>query len=296
MRLSHLLLPLGASAVSAASAAGKSYSLVDSYDATNFFSEFSFFTGGDPTNGFVHFQSGAAANQSGLAGYVNGAVYLGVDHKTTNPAGGRNSVRVSSNKAYTHALIVADIAHMPGSTCGSWPAFWTFGPNWPNSGEIDIIEGVNTQAANSVTLHTSSGCSLGGAGSVASSVLASSDCTGNNGCSFKTADQTSYGTGFNKGGGGVYAMEWTSSSIAVYYFPRANIPSDVKSGAPKPAGWGAPVARFSGSGCNIDSHFMNNNIVFDTTFCGDVCTFFSAFLSLQNFPFPLNLYTLYDAY
>ena len=22
--------------------------------------------------------------------------------------------------------------------CGTWPAFWLVGPNWPNGGEIDV--------------------------------------------------------------------------------------------------------------------------------------------------------------
>ena len=34
------------------------------------------------------------------------------------------------------------------------------GPNWPNSGEVDIIEGVNSQTADQTTLHTSNGCSI----------------------------------------------------------------------------------------------------------------------------------------
>lgn len=29
------------------------------------------------------------------------------------------------------------------------------------------------------------------------------------------------------------------------------------------------MAAFSGNTCNIDEHFKNHNIVFDTTFCGD---------------------------
>ena len=270
MRISQLLLPLSASVACVAGITNSSYTIADNYNSTNFFNEFSFFTGQDPTGGFVDYQGGAPANQSGLAGYSNGAIYLGVDHKTVNPAGGRNSVRVTSNKAYTKGLFIADIAHMPAGICGTWPAFWMFGPNWPNSGEIDIIEGVNMQTSNSITLHTSEGCSLDGTGSVASSVLASTDCTGGNGCSFKTADPLNFGTGFNAAGGGVYAMDWTSSAIAVYFFPRTSIPADITAGTPNPSGWGMPLARFSGSGCDIDSHFMNQNIVFDTTFCGQV--------------------------
>ena len=37
---------------------------------------------------------------------------------------------------------------------------WMVGPNWPNSGEVDIIEGVNSQTADQTTLHTSNGCSI----------------------------------------------------------------------------------------------------------------------------------------
>lgn len=31
---------------------------------------------------------------------------------------------------------------------------WTLGPDWPNNGEIDIIEGVNSELVNSMALHT----------------------------------------------------------------------------------------------------------------------------------------------
>jgi beta-glucanase (GH16 family) len=54
-------------------------------------------------------------------------------------------VRLTSKNSYTHGLVILDLAHMPGGVCGTWPAFWMVGPNWPNSGEIDIIEGVNSQ-------------------------------------------------------------------------------------------------------------------------------------------------------
>ena len=40
--------------------------------------------------------------------------------------------------------------------CGTWPAFWANGPNWPAGGEIDILEGVNGFTQNQVSLRSSS--------------------------------------------------------------------------------------------------------------------------------------------
>jgi hypothetical protein len=257
----------------AAGIANAAYVIEDTFDSSNFFNEFTFFTATDPTHGTVKFASAAAANTTGLAGYSNNAVYLGVDHTTVDPAGGRGATRVTSNKAYNKGLFVADVSHMPGGICGVWPAFWMVGSNWPNEGEIDIIEGVNDYATNAMTLHTSAGCTMSGTGAQSGSVLTETNCnagTANQGCSTTTTNTQSYGAGFNANGGGVYAMEWTSSTIKVYFFTRSAIPSDISSGAPNPSSWGAPMASFTGgSGCNIDSHFTNQQIVFDTTFCGD---------------------------
>lgn len=35
-----------------------------------------------------------------------------------------------------------------------------YGPNWPNSGEIDIIEGANTAYTNLMSAHTGPNCNL----------------------------------------------------------------------------------------------------------------------------------------
>jgi hypothetical protein len=252
--------------------ASAQYTIQDTFDASNFFDYFTFFSGSDPTHGFVDYVNTQTANETSLAGYANNAIYLGVDHTTMNPSGGRASVRMTSNAAYTHGLFIADIQRMPGGICGVWPAFWSFGPKWPYSGEIDIIEGVNSQKTDAITLHTSSGCSMSNSGSASGSVLLNSNCNAGNaddGCSQSTTSTEGYGTGFNAISGGVYAMDWTSSAISIYFFPRYAIPTDISSGKPNPSSWGTPQAMFSGSGCDIDAHFMNHNIVFDTTFCGD---------------------------
>ncbi|QSZ33779.1 hypothetical protein DSL72_005351 [Monilinia vaccinii-corymbosi] len=267
---------ISAALILAAGSVNAAYTLADSYDHTNFFSEFNFFSGADPTHGLVAYQTASAANQTALAGYTNNggvnSVYLGVDHTTSlSGSAGRGSTRVSSNKAYNHGLFVADVAHMPEG-CGTWPALWTFGPNWPANGEIDVIEGVNAGTTNQMTLHTSSGCVISNSGSAAGTTLLEADCNaggGNTGCGQISQNTQSYGPGFNANGGGVYAWEWTSSYIAIWFFPRSAIPGDIQAGKPDPTTWGAPTAKFAGSGCNIDQHFNGHNIVLDTTFCGD---------------------------
>lgn len=265
----------GFSALLACSITGAhaAYTLRDSYDSSNFFDTFSFFTGTDPTQGFVNYVPQAQAESAGLAAIRGSSVYLGVDYTTLNPPSpGRKSVRLSSNQAYTHGLFIADIAHMPGSICGVWPSFWTTGPNWPSNGEIDILEGVNQETANSITLHTSPGCNINTAGSQGGTTLASPNCNfenGNSGCSASTTAPNAYGDSFNANGGGVWAMQWETSGIYVWFFPRGSIPADITAQAPVTSNWGPPVVAFNGGGgCNIDSFFANQQIIFDTTFCG----------------------------
>ncbi|KAG9993876.1 hypothetical protein KCU78_g18694, partial [Aureobasidium melanogenum] len=89
-------------------------------------------------------------------------------------------------------------------------------------------------------------------------------------CATGSNDQTGYGDGFNANGGGVYAMQWTSEFMKVWFFPRNAIPASISSGSPSPAlDFGTPVGNFDGGSCDIDSHFINHRMIFDTTFCGD---------------------------
>ncbi|KAI4168184.1 MAG: hypothetical protein LQ343_006570 [Gyalolechia ehrenbergii] len=228
------------------------YSIRDDYSADNFFNMFNFDTFDDPTHGYVNYVDQATAQSQALFHVTNGQVTFGVDHANVASGRGRNSIRLASKAQYTHGLVVLDLAHMPGSICGTWPAL-------PSSGEIDIIEGVNTGSQNQMTMHTSDGCTLAG-----------SDCHGSLGCLVKPIDSNNYGTSLNNANGGVYAMEWTSGSINIWFFPRGSIPSDISSSNPNPSAWGSATASFvGGDNCNIDQHFMNNNIIFDTSFCGD---------------------------
>ncbi|CAI6279834.1 unnamed protein product [Periconia digitata] len=266
----HFTTLVSAAAFTSTALAG--YVLEDDYMSKDFYSEFSFFTGPDPTNGFVNYVDQSKGKSMGL--FQSGKASWGVDTKSKDP-GGRASIRLESKKTYNKGLIVIDVAHMPFG-CGTWPAFWTFGPNWPNSGEIDIIEGVHDQESNAIALHTSSGCKIGNTLSAFTGTVKTPDCDvkaanqdENAGCGVDMKDKGSYGKGLNDNGGGVYATEWTSDHIQVFFFPRGKVPSDVLGDAPNPSSWGKPAVKFEKSGCDIDKFFKNQKIIFDTTFCGD---------------------------
>ena len=110
-------------------------------------------------------------------------------------------------------------------------------------------------------LHAGEKCSMTSDNDPMTGVQGSPDCGNVDGCTVKDHSANSYGVGFNSGGGGVYAMEWTEKSIRVWWWARNGIPQDVSEGRPNPHGWADPLASFSGSGCDIDKLFRDHQIV-----------------------------------
>lgn len=117
-----------------------------------------------------------------------------------------------------------DSVHMP-TGCGTWPAFWMNGPTWPQTGEIDIVEGVNNYTNNQATLHTGSGCQMpstnAAALNITGNVVGGTNCaalqTGNEGCGIRASQTNSFGAPFNSAGGGVYASAFCNF---FYIYPR----------------------------------------------------------------------------
>jgi len=251
------------------------WTLEDNWSGSNFLANFDFWSSGDPTHGYVHYVTQAVAQQNGLLNISGNTVFIYTDHTNKATSPGRMSVRISSKKTYNGGLFVFDLTHMP-TGCGNWPAIWTCGPGWPNGGEIDIIEGVNTQANNAMTLHTNQGCTMANVARTQKGKVSGPDCwvgdpgqPSNAGCGVTATTGNSFGTGFNNNQGGVYAMEWTSAGVNIFFFPRQNIPADLKNDMPNPSGWGTPEASFPfGSNCP-SSHFANHQIILDNTLCGD---------------------------
>ncbi|KAL7950179.1 hypothetical protein V8C42DRAFT_341040 [Trichoderma barbatum] len=251
------------------------YFLSTSYAGESLLSSFNWFDGVDPSHGFVSDN----AHAMGLyhVDERSGVVRLGVDstHNYSLSDRGRPSIRIESKETYDHGLFIADFLHMPPSQCGLWPAFWTYGDNWPYDGEIDIIEGVNTAHTNIISAHTADGCTQGtDIGGLYSGEQINTQCavgTDNIGCGFHPSgeDTSSYGDGFNAAHGGVYAMEWDSVHIRIWHFPRGLIPRDIVRKQPKPDNWGQPIAIFGGSDCEVNKYFKHMRLVLNINFCGD---------------------------
>ncbi|GAB7363535.1 hypothetical protein MBLNU230_g3803t1 [Neophaeotheca triangularis] len=263
--LSSLILAMGSTGLA-------QYTLVDDYFDGNFFDKFTFWEASDPTNGFVDYQSREDSQAAGLIESSPGNIFMGADSTNVTP-GGRPAVRIESNAVYDNGLIIIDVDHMPWG-CGTWPAFWTYGPVWPDAGELDIIEGVNEQESNSATLHTTATCTIEDNGLFTGQLdtdncdINAPDQAQNAGCSIGFFEDNSYGDEFNQNGGGIYATEWTDDYISVWFFPRGDIPYDVIGESPDPSTWGQPQARFEGN-CDIPDKIYQQKLVFTNTFCGD---------------------------
>ncbi|KAK0239520.1 glycoside hydrolase family 16 protein [Armillaria nabsnona] len=265
-----------ASTGSALATASSPYTLVEDHNGTDFFNGWTFWTTSDPTNGIVEYVNESTGISNGLV-EVNSDGHAIMRVETTGTVSeNRQSIRITTESTYTKVLVIMDSVHIP-TGCGTWPAWWSNGPNWPVGGEIDITEGINDYTNNQATLHTNSGCSLPSINAaslnITGAAVGGTNCaaneTGNAGCGFRSASDVSFGAAFNGNGGGVYAMKWDDDGIEVYFWTSDSVPSDVDAGTPVPDGWGVPMANWPSSTCNSTQYFYDHSFIFDTTLCGD---------------------------
>lgn len=115
-------------------------------------------------------------------------------------------------------------------------------------------------------LHTTTGCKITKSDQLSGKII-TTDCdvqaagqAANQGCLIEALTPNTYGPTFNDVGGGVYAVEWTSNAISIWFLPRSQMPANIESGKPDPKSWGTPIAHFAGD-CNIDEFFTEQRIV-----------------------------------
>ncbi|KAK0441126.1 glycoside hydrolase family 16 protein [Armillaria borealis] len=186
-----------------------------------------------------------AADNDGVANYVDGGssglVYLDGDENviiaidTAETVALRNSVRMVSSTTFNPGyLFLFDIKEIPAA-CGTWPAVWFTGSNWPEDGEIDVVEGVNYYTKNIVSIHSGDGCTMSSS-TLSSLVQASlvvqgdSNCNADvstTGCGLSLDSTSSFGLPFNQADGGVYALQFTESGISMYFWNTGSVPDDI---------------------------------------------------------------------
>lgn len=252
------------------------YDVIREYSGNTFFDGWDFY--GAPDNltlGNVTWVSQTDAMSLGLA-YVNtqGNVILKVDN-TTNVTYGqeRNSVRITTQDAYElGSLWLIDINHIPYG-CSVWPAFWSFGPQWPNDGEIDIIEGINLMTYNQMAIHTTPGCTQSGSASQLGTSGSTTDCSQPAGCTVMETSPNSFESGFAAAGGGVWATKFDDTGISIWFWSRPDVPQSINQSTSTSSldlsGWGTPHANYSSTTCNMNEFFTPQNLVLDITLCGD---------------------------
>ncbi|KAK4700671.1 hypothetical protein P7C70_g5577, partial [Phenoliferia sp. Uapishka_3] len=261
------------SSASGALASAATFKISQDWSGSNFMSGFDFFSYADPTHGQVNFLDSEDAYNKGLVTVTssNTTILKTDDTSTLAYGANRNSIRITSKQTYAEGdLVIMDAVKMPYGP-GLWPAFWSVGGDWPNGGEIDIVEQVHNSVQNQMTLHTSSGCTLTQPMAASGQVLVT-DCNanvdGNVGCGVLDNSKNSFGSGFNAVAGGVFATHWASTGISIWHFARSDIPADITAGEPSMASWGTPTAFWSSDSCSMN-HFGAQTIVFDITICGD---------------------------
>lgn len=59
-----------------------------------------------------------------------------------------------------------------------------------------------------------------------------------------------------------------TDEIAIWFFPRSAIPSDIASNAPDMSSWPLPKARWTNATCDIQSFFEPQTMIINITLCG----------------------------
>ncbi len=150
--------------------------------------------------------------------------------------------------------------------CRSWTFHNYNAGDFDNYGEIDILEAFNDITQNYVSLHTSLNCTFKSPTDRQTGMPNNDnhDCnlSAGAGCSV-LLPPGSYGAFSNAVGGGVYAMQWTSRFIKIWFFPKTFIPGDTVAGEPDPGKWSVPTANFDSrhDHCDVKEAFPPRSIV-----------------------------------
>lgn len=245
------------------------YKLVEVQEGEDFFDHYTFYDGPDSegSKGYINYVDKQNAHDLNIAnvtwenvdgnqadGEKEPFVYMNTAATADGP---RHSIRLEGLRRFNRGLFIIDLRHMPAG-CASWPAFWMSDEaGWPINGEIDIVEGVNTQTSVKTALHTTEECTMFDVplgtktgywdtaqgvpkqnGDIDYNSYEARNCWVygphqwlNQGCVAISDDDESIGTPLNKKGGGVFVMEWDPVNRLIKswaFAPHAKVPDNLK--------------------------------------------------------------------
>mmetsp|Transcript_19547 Transcript_19547/g.29286 ORF Transcript_19547/g.29286 Transcript_19547/m.29286 type:complete len:452 (-) Transcript_19547:86-1441(-) len=240
------------------------YKLVEKQEDMDFFDYYTFYDGPDSLGsaGYNTYVSKEEAERLDIVGVDKDPttkeefVFMKSSPTTEGP---RSSIRLEGKTRFDRGLFILDLRHMP-SGAGVWPAFWlTDEQNWPNNGEIDIVEGINNQSVAKTALHTSEDCDMfahvpdyAKTGTWEWNTGLPDTFTGipdfktvkeadncwewaphqwfNSGCVQVSSEKGSLGQPLNAKGGGIFALEWDPANFYIrswVFSPHTDAPQNV---------------------------------------------------------------------
>jgi len=240
---------------------------------TSFFDEFTFATK-DENHGSAEYLPRSDAEAAGVIEAEGSFAVLRAGAASPRYLYKRETAKILSKQSWKHFLVAMRYSHVPYG-CGVWPAFFTLAPDaaWPDGGEIDLLEYVNSDVSKS-SFHTGGSCKLNPAavskyGSMPDRNSMNYDCVTQYpdrlGCApnkwMKTGQEWARSPG-------VVAAEWTESFLKIFYIPEHELPTDLLSDEPKPDTWDRWLFSyypFEGTGCTMQAQ----QLVMQIGFCGD---------------------------
>ncbi|KAG8759579.1 hypothetical protein FRC14_005608 [Serendipita sp. 396] len=262
------------------------YDLLKTYAGDGFFNEWNFMDDWDHwTLGDIQYvPQSAAGNLTGVNPNSGGVIIRMDDFTTVAWDGKRNSIRLEGKQIFnsTNAVLVFDVLHVPIG-CSVWGALWSKSAvsQWPEGGEVDIMEAVNKMPTNQMALHTDTACTVprdnpGQTGTPNGNFLdcqiqRNADGTYSNtaGCAVLDSNPASY-QDFASNQGGVWVTEYSAQAIKIWFFSRPNVPDALKSAnSLDTTTLGTPTALFAQSAtCDMAKALRPQHMVITLTACG----------------------------
>ncbi|CAJ1329242.1 unnamed protein product [Effrenium voratum] len=246
----------------------------------------------DSNNGATHYVPHYEAKRLGIVEEHSNHAIMRAGPRSPSKRMKRTSAKIFSKSYWNYFLVTMRFTHVPFG-CGVWPAFWTHAPRsvWPNGGELDILEWAN-DFPGQVSFHTGerNKCRLHHQAMNPPGCTPMPDTNGMN-YDCDTHYPSKLGCAPNRlpihpgnhwaNQPGVVAAEWTPEFVKVFYIPEAELEKAglEGAGAPQPDDWDQYIMSYlpfkksedleSGTCPNPDKVLWPQQLVFQTSFCGD---------------------------